>query len=433
MKLALISPRGKILNRTTSEFEKSYEYNLRFGGTWSGLSPGVLTVAALTPADFEIEVIDENVEEIDFSKRYDLVGISFMTQQAVRACMIADQFRENGTFTVAGGIHATVLPEEAAEHFDSVIVGEAECLWPQFIEDFQTGKAKRIYRSEETADLKDSPVPRYDLIKEKEYEIIWLQSTRGCPHDCEFCAASTAYGKKYRTKSLDQVLAEIDLITELFGNDMTIGFGDDNLFANRKFSVALLEKLSAKKVKWVAQCDISLGEKAELLSLLKTSGCSTLFIGLESVSEKNLKGLDRRNWKLRQLENYSKNLHAIQSRGVAVMASFIFGLENDDATALDDIKRFLIDNNIYASNISLATPYPGTRLRARLAAENRILPTTWDNYTIGDVNIVHPNITKDQFEKALTDFYKDLNSPAMHARRMEYMKNVYRQLLKETS
>ncbi len=429
MKIALISPKGSFMSKSNPAFYSSTNVLESFRNTWSGLGPGLLIIAALTPPSFDIEVIDENVETINFSNTYNLIAISFMTQQATRAYQIADKFKEMNVKVVLGGIHATVLPEEAKRHADSVIIGEAEYLWPEFINDFKKNKIKPFYKSDKIVDLKDSPIPRYDLIKNKNYKIIWIQTTRGCPHDCEFCAASKVFGFKYRKKSIEQVIEEVKLVQKIIGNNVRIVFGDDNFFVNESYSIAMLERLIPLKIRWGAQTDISIAKKDKILNLLYKSGCLQFFIGFESLSEQNLRGLDKRGWKLKQLKNYSEYIRKIQSYGIGVMGAFILGLDHDDISVFKKLEDFIIKNYLADTQISILTPLPSTPLRNRLEKEKRILPTKWENYTGWDVNFIHKTLSKEQLENGVLNIYRNINDKKVYFEKMEYYKKIHRKLI----
>jgi radical SAM superfamily enzyme YgiQ (UPF0313 family) len=432
MRVALISPKGSFLGKSNA-FKKFYadtKFFESYRNTWSGLTPGLLIISSLTPSSYKMEIIDENIDTINFSNNYDLVGISFMTQQATRAYQIADKFRSNNVTVVLGGIHATVMPEEAKIHADSVIIGEAEYLWPEFIDDFENHRIKPFYKSEKEVDLKDSPIPRYELIKDKNYRIIWIQTTRGCPHDCEFCAASKIYGHKYRKKSIEQVIEEVKLVRKIFGN-IQIGFSDDNLFVDKHYSISLLEQLIPLKIKWVTQTDIFVAEKEEILNLLHKSGCSRLFIGFESLSEKNLKGIDKHNWKFHRLKKYSHYIKKIQSHGIGIIGAFILGLENDDISVFNKTENFILENFLADIQISILTPLPGTRLRRKLEKEKRILPTEWDNYTFWDVNFIHKILTKEQLENGVLKIYQNVNSEKAYLHKLKHFKEIHKSLLEQ--
>ncbi|MCP4753741.1 MAG: B12-binding domain-containing radical SAM protein [Proteobacteria bacterium] len=431
MKIALISPKADSLSRnpafrefwTTSEYMKSYREN------WTGIGPGLLAIAALTPPDYEIVVIDENFLEIDFTIEYDLVGITAMTQQITRAYEIADEFKRRNVKVVIGGIHATLLSEEAKHHADSVVIGEAEYLWPELLDDFRANRLNPFYRSEKAIDLKDAPLPRYDLIQSYDYKIAWLQTSRGCPRDCEFCSASRVYGRKYRTKTVQQVVDEIKHIKRIRRN-ATIGFSDDNLLVNKKYSRSLLEALIPLKIRFYAQSDISIADNEELLHLLRRSGCINIFIGFESISEAGLKNIDSRGWKHRQLKNYPAAIEKIQSYGIGVMGAFMVGLDSDDSSVFEKTSSFIIDNKLYEAQITISTPLPHTRLRERLEKENRLLPVKWEDYTLCDVTFIHPTLSKEELENGLLEIYKRINTDEVYEKKIQHFTEIYKDLQK---
>jgi radical SAM superfamily enzyme YgiQ (UPF0313 family) len=431
MKIALINPRSSFLslNPEFNEFWSKSKYTSTYRQNWSGIGTGLLIIASLTPPTYEIELIDENIEDIDFSKNYDLVGITAMTQQATRAYQIADEFRKNKIKVVIGGIHATVLPEEAMGHADSVVVGEAEYLWPQLIGDLLKNELKSYYKNSKQVKMIDSPIPNYQLIKNKKYCVCWVQTTRGCPHNCEFCAASNVYGKKYRHKSIDQIVEEIKAIKRYLGL-IRIGFGDDNIFADKKYARELLDKLRLLNIRWAAQTDVSVAEDKNLLKMLKECGCTFLFIGFESLSEESLRKVDNANgWKSKKILNYKKYIREIQSHGIGIMGSFIIGLDADRCTVFKEIRDFIADNNLYDAQVSIATPLPGTLFRKKMEKDNRLLPTAWDNYTGFDVNIMHCKMNKNELESGLLYIYKEINNKDIYVRKLEYFKKVQKKLI----
>jgi radical SAM superfamily enzyme YgiQ (UPF0313 family) len=347
-----------------------------------------------------------------------------MTQQAPRAYEIADRFRAKGIKVVLGGIHVTVLPHEARCHADSVIVGEAENTWEELLVDFASNRLRPVYTSRPETDLEKSPVPRYELLHDKPYKIVWIQTSRGCPHDCGFCCASRVYGYKYRQKTISQAVEEIKKVRRIKKHAL-IGFADDNLFANRKYSRELLEKIVGLGVKWIGQSDISIAYDESMLKLIKQSGCVVLLIGLESLDENNLKGLDSSNWKQKQLKNYEGSIRAIQNHGIGVIGNFIVGFDNDDHSTFDRIARFVIDNCLAGAQIAALTPFPNTRLREELLRAGRVFDTSWENYTLYDVNIKPEKMSCQELEKGVLDLFKKVYSPGVAARKKKYFKDIF--------
>ena len=368
MKIALVSPKSPPLSRNAEfqDFLKQSPEMEFYRQYWSGLGSGLLVIGALTPDDIELELIDEGIEEIDFSRGYDLVAITAVTQQASRAYEIARRFREKNIKVVLGGIHATVLPDEAKLYADSVVVGEAENLWPKLLDDFRHNRLSPVYASQQEVDLKESPIPRYELLGEKPCKIVWVQATRGCPHDCSFCCASRVYGSKYRHKSIDQVINEIKKIRRIKKHAL-IGFADDNLLCDKDYSRQLLEKVVDLKIKWIGQSDISIADDNSLLRLVKKSGCVALLIGFESIIEDNLRGLDSSNWKFKHLKNYVEGIRAIQGNGIGIIGTFIVGFDNDDNSVFNKLADFIIDNHLAGAQIAALTPFPHTRSQRKLA------------------------------------------------------------------
>ena len=422
MKIALISPK---VNFTTNipELQDLWDnsaYLESYRKIWSS-SPGtgLLTLAALIPPSHEIVFIDENIEEIDFSINYDVVGITAMTQQALRAYEIGDRFRQNGSYVIIGGIHSTLLPQEATEHADSVVIGEAEYIWPDILHDLMNNCVKPFYTSERAVDLKDSPIPRFDLLKSNTYFSISIQTSRGCPHDCEYCSSSKLFGPTYRYKTVEQIIDEVALVKGHLGDNM-IFFSDDNFLVNRKYAINLLEQLSPLNINWFAQSDIAIGAETGLLELMKKSGCSSLFIGLESVTSDGLKNIDKHGWKLKQLNHYSTYIQQIQSHGIGVTGAFMVGLDSDDTSTFEHIANFVIENHLMGASITILTPVPGTRLRERYEAENRLLPTHWNNYTGYNVNHKPKRMSVEDLEKGLLYLYETIYNEEVYLDKLQY-------------
>lgn len=427
MKLALINPKGySTLNDDFMRFiEKCPEVQSFHHSFNSSFNAGLLIIASRTPAFFDIELIDENYQTINFNVKYDLVGLSGMTQQANRMYEIADEFRRRRSFVVLGGIHATVMTKEAILHADSVIVGEGERLWPKFIKDFLRGTTKPFYPNDREFNLDKSIIPRYDLLEANNYDMVILQATRGCPKDCEFCAASKIYGHKYRYKSIDLIIEEIKFLKKL-RNFSRIGFADDNLFVNKKYSINLLERIKKLNIRWFAQSDISVGEDDNFLKLIAESGCTTLFIGFESLSEKNLRDIDKNNWKFRQLKNYSHYINKIQAKGIGIVGAFIIGFDNDNKSTFEVLSKFIINNNIFMPQVTILTPLPGTRLRKKLEDQNRIISNDWSRYSFTEVNFLPKNMRPEELQKGLLYIYERVYDKRIRINIMKYFKNIYK-------
>lgn len=427
MKIALISPKGRFF-RDDGKFEdewKELSSHSVYRNFWSGLSTGLLTIAALTPKTFKLVLIDENHDLVDFEERFDLVGITAMTQQATRAYEIADVFRSKGIKVVIGGIHASTMAEEAKKHADAVIIGEAENLWGKFLKDFIDGNIKPFYKDSAAVDLSISPIPRYDLVKHRYYNTVWVQTTRGCPIDCEFCAASKVYGFKFRHKEVKQVVDEIKYISKLWGYNVLISFADDNIFIDKKYATELVESFMGLNIRWLAQTDISIGKDEKFLKLIRKSGCSYLFIGFETVDKEGLLSLDKSNWKYRHAGSYIATIKRIQSQGIGILGAFILGLDSHTTAAFRQTADFINENHIFAAQLTILTPLPETRLRERLKKEKRLLDNSWDDYTFLKANYIPKNMSIKELNEGLAETYRLVYNPERNLERIKYFKNIY--------
>jgi len=426
-KIALISPKGNAFgkNEKLLEFLEKTDGMESFRALWTGPNLGLITIAALFPTDWEVEYIDENYKNIDYGKAYDIVCISAMTQQIVNAYEIIDRFKNQNVLTIIGGIHATVLPDEAAQYADVVMIGEGERTWPQFILDYDCGNIKSVYRDdlEKRYQFENHVVPRYDLLKRYNYPIITIQTTRGCPHDCSFCCASRVFGSGYRRKSNSDILKELEIIKNMFP-DALILFADDNFLVHRNECKALLKEMIKLGIRWLAQTDVSITHDDELLELMVLSGCQWVVIGFESVHFDSLYQLDNRNWKLKQLPGYEQAIEKIQSFGIGVYGTFIVGLDEDDINVFEETENFIMQNKLYGVNITVPTPLPRTRLRDKLQGENRILVDDWSCYTFWDVTIRPRKMSVYELEEGLLRIYKNIFDESQVYQRLTHMKQL---------
>lgn len=428
MNVALINPKGTIFSNNmnmTGFLQQSIAMG-SFRHFWSAPCLGLLSIASYLPGNCNVTYIDENYQQINFNVHYDFVCISAMTVQAVRAYEIAGRFKELGVLTVMGGIHATILPYEALDNVDVVLAGEGEVLFPVFLKDFLCGKQKSLYKEIEqgTFALSNCVAPQYMLIKNYEYPIINLYTTRGCPRKCNFCCASNVYGPKYRRKLNKQILEEIDLILDLYPDKLLL-FADDNLFVKRKESKELLKELKKKKVRWIAQTDITVANDEELLKLMYESGCQWIVIGFESVSKKNKLFIENKDFKIMYQDNYGSCIKKIQSFGIKIYGTFIVGLDGDKKDIFDLTADFILNNHLYGANITVPTPLPGTNLRKQLDQEDRILSSKWSDYTLWDVIIKPKNMSVLELEEGLLKIYKKISAQtATDDRLRAFIKNI---------
>ena len=394
----------------------------------------MLTIAGLTSDKFVVKIIDEYYQKIDFVEEVDLVGITAMTQQAYRAYEIADIYRKKNIPVVMGGIHASVLPDEALKHVDTVIIGEAEELWGNYLEDLINENEKEIYKSEKPFNLDNSPFPRYNLIdfsafkdSNNYFNYYPVQATRGCPHDCSFCAVTKIYGKKIRKKKINHILNEIKLIRK-YDNDGLILFVDDNLFVDKKFSKALLSELIPLKIKYFAQTDINFSEDEELLDLAYRSGCQIAFIGFESLNPKSLGEVNLNNWKKNRVDKYSERIKRIQEHGIVVFGAFVIGFENDSLLSFKEIRDFVISNNI-PGQFTILTPIPGSRIYNDLKERNKLYEDVfWNKCGFYNLTFKHDYLNAQEAERELIWLYDEVFSMNITIKRLLYIKNIYKEL-----
>jgi len=331
------------------------------------------SLAALTPPDIDVQITDENVEPIDFREDVDLVGITGMVMHAPRAYEIASQFRQRGIPVVMGGPHASSLPLEAKEHVDAVVIGEAENVWTGLIDDFKRGSLKPFYKADTHCSMEGMPHPRIELLRKDAYMTVsCVQTTRGCPHQCDFCHVTHFFGKTYRCRPVDEV---IDEVKRLEGN--FIVFIDDNIAGNRKYAKELFTRLKPLKKKWASQASITLSGDPELLRLAAESGCVSLFVGIESLSPENLKAVNKSFNRVHQFDDAIKAIHDYD---IMILAGLIFGLDYDDEGVFERTLRFCERNRIELPSFFLLTPLPGTPLFQRMESEGRLLHKDWGKY-----------------------------------------------------
>jgi len=370
---------------------------------------GLLRVAALTPPGWEVQFFDEKVEPLNLEVEADVVGITTMTVTAPRAYEIADHFRRRGLRVIMGGMHVSSLPEEALQHCDSVVIGEAECLWPRVLSDFEQGQLQRTYQhADGLPPLENLPRVNWELYRDKKYlPVHFVETTRGCPLDCEFCAVTNAFGGRYRNRDCDEVLAELRSLRPFEGLltlKNCVFFVDDNIISNRAFARALLTRLADFKIKWFGQASMNVARDPEILKLCQRSGCIGLFIGFESLSEETLRSIGH---KPNHPTSYLDTVHRIHDHGIGVDASFVFGFDTDDDGVFDRTVDFVLRAKVEVAYFSILTPYPGTRLHQRLAREGRILTTDWSLYDTSHV-VFQPRTF--QPERLLEGYHQALKS-----------------------
>lgn len=389
---------------------------------------GLATLAALTPQDWEITIIDENVEPIDWSAKVDMVGVCGMGVQAARQKEILGHFRRLGIYTVAGGSYASLCPEEYEGLTDTVVSGEAENIWPEFCLDYVSGQARKLYREEGTVDMNLSPKPRYDLLKLELYQKVSLQFSRGCPFRCEFCDIIVMFGRKPRTKAVEQVGRELDALRE--HGVTSIFFVDDNFIGNRASAKKLLQFLvdyqdkHQHRFSFGTQASMNMADDVELMELFKRANFEWVFIGIESPSVESLKETGK-SQNLR--EDLLVSLRTIYSYGIDITAGFIVGFDSDDKTIFDRQYEFIVSSGIAMAMVGLLYAAPKTPLHERLKKAGRLRQMDTVDNTGPSTNVIPLKMTYQELVEGHRSLYARLLSDAVSykrlANKLRFMKN----------
>jgi len=392
-------------------------------------SLSLLTLAGLTPARHQVEyreILDLRTAG-HLPDDYDLVALTSLSAQIHEAYAVADHYRRLGVPVVMGGLHVTSCPEEALKHCASVVIGEGEPVWPEVLDDFERGRLQPRYgRPGGGYDLREAPLPRFGLLDPSKYNRITVQTSRGCPHRCEFCASSILLTPRYKLKPVEKVVAEIHAIKRIWPRPF-IEFADDNSFVHREHYKTLLRQLIPEKVRWFTETDLSVAEDEELLGLMRDSGCQQVLVGLESPRRESLRGVETRaNWKARRLDSYAESIARIQARGITVNGCFILGLDGDTPDVFDEVLSFVREAGLYEVQITVLTPFPGTPLYGRLKGENRLLrDEAWELCTLFDVNVVPRGMTVRELEQGFRRLAKTLySSEETSARRRAFWRRL---------
>jgi radical SAM superfamily enzyme YgiQ (UPF0313 family) len=371
---------------------------------------GLLRVAALTPPGWEVTIVDEKIESLDLDQPADLVGITAMTTTVKRGYELADHFRGRGIKVVMGGMHVSCLPQEALKHCDAVVAGEAERLWPALLQDFAQNALKPIYRHETWPALAGMPPNNWELFRSKNYlPVHFMETTRGCPIDCEFCAVTSAFGGSFRNRPQDEVLAELKTLrpfTGLLTLKNLVFFVDDNIISNRAYAREFFARIADMNLNWFGQVSMNVAKDPEILKLCGKSGCTGLFMGFETLSPAALKSIGKG---VNKPDEYLDAVQKIHDQGIGIDGSFVFGFDTDDGGVFDRTVEFVLKAKLEVVYFSILTPYPGTRLHKRLVAENRLLSEDWNLYDANHVVYQPKTFTPDElldgYHRALKEVY----------------------------
>lgn len=365
MKVALISPKGPLYRSSGGIFRKSLRYQ-----------PLTLTtLAALAPADLNIDfaLYDEGIGEVPTQLKADLVGMTVITGSSTRAYELAARYRAQGIKVVLGGPHVTLMPEEASRHADAVCTGYAEESWPQLLRDFATGTMQTHYPQAPNFALTNLPFARRELLDGRRFLTqAVFEATRSCGHDCEFCVAPTAWGRKQFQKPVEHVVEDIRRVGK-----RRIIFIDLNLISDRRYARELFTALIPLNVRWFGLATSLIGHDPSLMELMARSGCSGLLIGFETVSKDGLQDIGKSFNNPAQYRSLVEDLHRL---GISIQGCFVFGNDHDDKSIFDRTADFVNDVGIDLPRFAILTPFPGTPLHGRLDRAGRIITRNWELY-----------------------------------------------------
>lgn len=434
MKIGLIAMSGvRVRTKELAELGVTLPQFVNRGKVIASLpSLGLLTVAALTPPDVDVEY--REIADLDLEaplEEFDLVGISSFSAMIDDAYALADAYREKGIPVVLGGLHVTMMPDEAAQHADAIVVNGAEGAWPQLVEDFKRGRMKAYYEGLK-ADVFKKPnyvKPRFDLLKGRDYNRLTIQTSRGCPLRCEFCAASLRITSSFQQKPVDLVVAEIKAALKVTEHPF-FELADDNTFINKKWGKEFLRAIIPLGITWFTETDISIAEDDELLDLLARSGCRQILVGLESTGGGDLDGIDPNNWKHKQSGRYLAAIEKIQNKGITVNGCFILGLDSQTTDSFEEVRDFVQKSGLLEVQITVQTPFPGTPLYTRLQSEGRLLQDRyWDRCTLFDVNFEPKQMSVEELESGVRWLFGEIyNEKEFVRRQRHYMEIVKSQM-----
>lgn len=397
-------------------------------------SLALLTLAAHTPPNWQVvykeldTYAEKDLADI-INEKPDIIAFSALTARINETYHLATGFRNMGITVVIGGLHVSALPNEAAKYANAVIQGEGEYIWEALLNDYENNCLKQFYTSFSNPQfnfhLREAKIPRYELLDISKYNRLTMQTTRGCPLHCSFCAASRTISS-YKKKPIGLIAKELDKIFEIWHRPF-IELADDNTFVDKSWSRTLLKLFSNYKLRWFTETDISIAYDDELLELLAEANCAQVLIGFETTSAGALAGIDRANWKYKQFENYLKAIEKIQSFGISVNGCFILGFDTDTLQTFEDTESFIRQSGLSEVQVTMLTPFPGTDLHKRLKEENRLLEETfWEKCTLFYATFIPKNFSVSEFE----GYFQNLMSSVYSDENVSNRRKAFKKILK---
>lgn len=361
-------------------------------------------LAAMTPKEYEVEIILEILEDIPWNTDADIIGISSMGHGVIRSIDIAKEFKERGKTVILGGYMVSIMAEEATKYCDTVVIGDAELVWKDLLKDYEMENLKPLYEKRIEGGVLSTPMPRFDLITNKKIgDFLPVQAGRGCPNICSFCSVSCLYEGRYIKRPLEEVVRDIKQVKDLGYKKFLLL--DDNIFSDRIYLRDLLKEIKDLEMTWMSQCDIRIGKEDDLLKVLADSGCTTLSFGLESISRESLVGMNK-GWA--KPDQYPELIENIQNHGIDVSTEMVLGGDGDTLESIRLTKDFIEDNKISVPRFYILTPIPGTKFFKDMVKEGRLVDD--DIYSFDGTRAVHQpkNMTPEELTKAYWNLYNEL-------------------------
>jgi radical SAM superfamily enzyme YgiQ (UPF0313 family) len=398
-------------------------------------SLGLLTIAGLTPPHHEVSYLEiDELPDLRSLPDFDLVAISSLTASVMDAYQVADAYRARGIRVVMGGLHVSSLPEEALGHCDAVVVGGAETVWLQLVADAERKSLRRRYDGATAGVFEPANYarPRFDLIQGRPYNRATIQTSRGCPRGCEFCAASPLITRRFNQKPVRLVMEEIQSLRREFPEPF-VEFADDNTFLDKAWGREFLRALAPERLRWFTETDASVADDPGLCDLIADSGCRQLLIGFESPRASDLTEIDPVGWKKRIAPHAHRVVDTLQSRGISVNGCFILGLDSHTPEIFPVLRDFVRSSGLAEVQLTVLTPFPGSGLYARLEREGRLLGRQfWERCTLFDVNYRPARMSVEELENGLRWLFTELYSSEATEQRKRAFVRMSRQVREDT-